>query len=29
LKNSFNLNRHDYHLRNEPILYGWKEGVGH
>lgn len=29
VKNSFNLSRHDYHWRHEPILYGWKEGVGH
>ncbi len=29
VKNSFNLSRHDYHWKHEPILYGWKEGVGH
>jgi len=29
VKNSFNLSRHDYHWRHEPILYGWKEGTGH
>ena len=29
VKNTFNLSRHDYHWRHEPILYGWKEGVGH
>ncbi len=29
LKNSLVLGRKDYHSRNEPILYGWKEGAGH
>jgi len=29
VKNTFNLSRHDYHWRHEPILYGWKEGAGH
>ena len=29
VKNTFNLSRHDYHWRHEPILYGWKEGAAH
>lgn len=29
LKNHFTLGRQDYQWIHEPILYGWKEGVGH
>ena len=28
-KNHFTLGRQDYQWIHEPILYGWKEGVGH
>ena len=29
VKNHFVLGRMDYHLRHEPILYGWRDGAGH
>lgn len=29
VKNTFVMGRQDYQWRHEPILYGWKEGVGH
>lgn len=29
VKNHFNLGRMDYHMRHEPILYGWKAGGPH
>jgi len=29
LKNHFTLGRQDYQWIHEPILYGWKEGIGH
>jgi site-specific DNA-methyltransferase (adenine-specific) len=29
VKDSFVLNRQDYHWQHEPIAYGWKPGAGH
>lgn len=29
VKDTFVLGRSDYHYRNEPIFYGWKEGAAH
>jgi DNA modification methylase len=29
LKNALVLSQGDYHLRNEPCLYGWKSGAAH
>ena len=29
LKNTLVLSQGDYHLRNEPCLYGWKPGAAH
>lgn len=29
VKNHFKLGRMDYHMRHEPILYGWRAGAAH
>jgi DNA modification methylase len=29
VKNHFTMGRMDYHMRHEPIIYGWREGAAH
>jgi DNA modification methylase len=29
VKNHFKLSRGDYHMKHEPIIYGWREGAAH